>query len=664
MPSSSLLTLPLELVERVAIHLTDADGIRALLPLLLTCKHLYNTLGTRSNHHIFASHFASHYDLSSVSRRLGPQAANSHAYASQLLRYSYAISRIRSGDIHADDILDTFWTSFLMFMEDDGKNRASLEAAGLPDFVDRFVRERLYDGHRNGWPADNAVNSLALWLLWLTTTEERLRAESSLQRTQMIKLMLPFVAMPVRYPSTLAPDIHFSLPLSREVTTAPHSVPTLHGPYPHYLYGRYHSTALYSIPDLEIGVPLASIAAKLIYFSRREVFPIAVPSHLPRDRQHALQLGLTMIGPTQADVHELNNNKVARLVPPTPPDGDWSEGIQDWDTMTADQRAATAPSSRWDNDWYRLVDCTDMFKSVSFKRSHYTPGTMSGLWQGRMLLADNTALEALFQRPHMPTNFNEQELGVVVAPVFMRLREYVCMDVAQNEPVAAGEMEDGRHNAWLPASTQRFEYGNELALSYTTPDPVLPHRRIETTKRYREYVADGSLHDETTCRGCLYRGTSEMVFREYDERFLEMLDSELAAAPLPDEMEDVQDDIAEDEGAEEDAGDDDAMSVDDDGELVIKRKCDGIMDIVLIGETDERHAQAWHPYRFYGRVRKWDGLIALVRAPATPGTPHVGLWVFTGYVVGGQTLVGNWRTTSHPGEPVTFEGAFLMSKRD
>ncbi|KAI6097267.1 hypothetical protein EDD16DRAFT_1902612 [Pisolithus croceorrhizus] len=660
----SLLALPFELIERVAIHLTDANGIQALLPLLLTCKHLYGILGTQSNHHIFASHFASHYDFSSASRRLGPQAAKSRSYASQLLRYSHALSRIRSGNIHADDVVHTFWTSFLMFMEDDGKNRASLEAAGLPDFVDRFVRERLYDGHRNGWPADNAVNSLALWLLWLTTTEDRLRAESSPRRAQMIKLMLPFVAMPVRYPSTLAPDIHFSLPLSRDVNTAPHSVPTLHGPYPHYLDDRCHSTALYSISNLEIGIPLASIAAKLIYISRREVFPVGVPSHLPRDRQHAFQLGLTTIGPTQEDVHELNANKVAKLVPPTRPDGNWSESIQGWDTMAADQRAAKAPSARWDNDWYRLVDCTDIFRPISLKRSHYTPGTMSGLWQGRMLIVDDTALETLLQIPHMPTNFNEQNLGVVAAPVFMRLREYVCMDVDPNEPVPAGEMEDGRHNAWLPASTQRFEYANELALSYSTPDPAVPHRRIEKTKRYHEYIPDGSLHDETTCRGCLYRGTSEMVFREHDACFLEMLDDELAAAPLPDEMEGVEDaDAAEDEEAGDDV-DDDAMSVDDEDELIVKRKCDGIMDIVLVGETDERHAQAWHPYRFYGRVREWDGLIALVRAPAMPGAPHVGLWMFTGYVVGGQTLVGNWRTTSHPGEPVTFEGAFAMSKRD
>ena len=73
----------------------------------------------------------------------------------------------------------------------------------------------------------------------------------------------------------------------------------------------------------------------------------------------------------------------------------------------------------------------------------------------------------------------------------------------------------------------------------------------------------------------------------------------------------------------------------------MKRRCDGIMDIVLVGETDTQHAQAWHHYRFYGRVHEWNGLIALARIPVD--NPRLGARVFLGYVVGGQTLVGNWR---------------------
>ena len=159
---------------------------------------------------------------------------------------------------------------------------------------------------------------------------------------------------------------------------------------------------------------------------------------------------------------------------------------------------------------------------------------------------------------------------------------------------------------------------------------------------YSAYRPDGpSLHDEVECRGCQYRGTSEMVFRSEDARYLGQLDEMIRATPLPDgeEEEDIIVDDNDDVDAEGDEGeDDDAVMMDDDadadadmvdvdmagvdergdsGELVMKRQCNGIMDIVFVGETDTRHAQAWHSYRFYGRVREWDGLIALARIPVS-----------------------------------------------
>lgn len=66
------------------------------------------------------------------------------------------------------------WAAFLMMVESDGKNEAQLlEWAGLKTFADRFVRERLWEGrdNYNGWPAESVTNSLALWLMWLTTDE-------------------------------------------------------------------------------------------------------------------------------------------------------------------------------------------------------------------------------------------------------------------------------------------------------------------------------------------------------------------------------------------------------------------------------------------------------------------------------------------------------------
>ena len=41
--------------------------------------------------------------------------------------------------------------------------------------------------------------------------------------------------------------------------------------------------------------------------------------------------------------------------------------------------------------------------------------------------------------------------------------------------------------------------------------------------------------------------------------------------------------------------------------------CNGIRDVIITGTTDARHANAWGKWSWKGRVRKWDGLIGMVR---------------------------------------------------
>lgn len=337
--------------------------------------------------------------------------------------------------------------------------------------------------------------------------------------------------------------------------------------------------------------------------------------------------------------------------------------------MEIEECIKRAPSAVWDDDWNRMMDCGDLLRPVSLKHTHYTPGLLVGLWQGMMLRPDHILYGAVMANPQMPAGFNEHMLGATPEPIFMRLREYHCMDVAPNEPAPRGsspfELDDGVHNAWFP---DQMVYSEHLdGLTIMTPTRM---------SHYHAYVPGArSLHDEITCRGCRDRGTSTMVFREADHEY-DISNEAVAGEAGDDGMEDDEssEDRMSDEG--EDMNEDAEMDVDvgasrepDAGaaELVVERKCDGIMDIVLVGETDTRHGQVWHRYRFYGRVREWDGLVALVRIPVCNGNAArspLGVWVFTGYVVGGQTLVGNWRTATHPGEPVTFEGPFAMSKRD
>ncbi|KAG2066681.1 hypothetical protein BDR04DRAFT_1121022 [Suillus decipiens] len=661
--SSSLCKLPAEIFENIVLELVSINGL--ILPLLQTCKQINNILAFPKNCHLYSSIFHRKFDSAASARRLGTRTHHSRHLVHQLAWYYSALKCIRRADVYDNGVLDAFWASFALMSENDGKNRHLLEAAGLPDFVDEFIRKRLYEDNPNGWPNESPINCLALWLLWFTSTEERLKAETTARRNEMIRLVLPFVILPFRYPSAYAPHNHFTMPLmDNSHGHLRQSIIPAHGAFPLYRSGQAHTAHFYDRTHLEIGIPLASTAAKLIFFSRRQVTPIGIPIHLPLTRQHAIQLGFgDQIGPTQEDVHELNQHKVVKHA--------------FWDSDSA------SPSSQLDDDWYRLTDCIDPMVKSSLKNTHYTYGSATGLWQGRILVPTDNAFATILQQVQMPEEFTEQQLFLNAYPLFMRLREYHCVDPQVPVPTGGADdgFDDGISNAWIPKGVQVHEdlYEGKLRLQH--------HDRTYTYEAYRPCSANS--HDEVTCRGCQYRGTSNIIYREHDDQFLSerSVQADEGDADVEDDEDDGQflqdasvrydsiiDDVfrqRDDEAMDEDADSEPAFASDDDEsdeEYCVERQCNGVLDIALVGETDFKHGQAWNHYKFYGRVREWDGLVALVRIPAQQylhPTAGLGLWVFSGYIVGGQNFVGTWRALGDV-DPVapTLESSFAMTRRE
>ena len=194
-----------------------------------------------------------------------------------------------------------------------------------------------------------------------------------------------------KYPSAQAPPNHYKFPLCEEFESQyPHSVLTPHGPYPLYREPQQveHSISHYGIHH-SISRPLITIPAKLIYFSRRQVVPFSVPPQLPLTRAHAIQLGVLEVGPTQADIIEVNAHLDTKLVPQTV--WDWWEDLTDEELLQEDNGIASmtlaSPSSKWDNDWMRLAYCSNPWIHVPGKGRVYTTGLLTGLWQGRMLVS-------------------------------------------------------------------------------------------------------------------------------------------------------------------------------------------------------------------------------------------------------------------------------------
>jgi hypothetical protein len=100
-------------------------------------------------------------------------------------------------------------------------------------------------------------------------------------------------------------------------------------------------------------------------------------------------------------------------------------------------------------------------------------------------------------------------------------------------------------------------------------------------------------------------------------------------------------------------------------------------------QTDYNHGKAWGAFTLYGRVRKNDGLVVLVRAPVSLTTPSplppkhssyprlqqdpdpdsgLGRWIFRGYFRAGNAMVGRWRETGTDINAAPYEGAFVLCK--
>ncbi|KAF7317076.1 hypothetical protein HMN09_00442200 [Mycena chlorophos] len=405
-PPVHLCSLPLEILELVAFELTCLTPLgppSALIPLFQTCKHLNRALSR--NLLLYSQIFKFKFDTSAVLRRC-PKPTPAQYY-DQLVLYCMQLHKLR-GQVLADECDDVLFSAYLMMLENDGRNAAQLQHAGLDSYLDNFVRNRMWNGRGSaqGWPTDNTANACALWLVWMTTTETNLKKESAARRNQLIRIVLPFVLLPFRYASAFAPLNHFVLPVQDGISSQPHSVLTAHGRYPIYLDPRRVWSQVHYSSRPAVVPPLLATAAALIYFSRRETVTFRIPPHLPLNREEAIRLGRTQISPTQADVHEVNAHLNERLP---------EQRAAEWDLLSG--CSGDPLSKRWDCDWWRVRKCIDISRDTDRRLGLvYEPGTFTGLWQGRMLIPSEHHFTALITTQNYPHNFDESYMGVTTFP--------------------------------------------------------------------------------------------------------------------------------------------------------------------------------------------------------------------------------------------------------
>ncbi|KAI0937449.1 hypothetical protein AcV5_005355 [Taiwanofungus camphoratus] len=713
----TLTTIPTDILAVIALEvaLLDALGPPAhLVPLLMTCKRLNAALSFHNCLHLYARIFRCKFDWRAAQRRMGVRATYSSHQAWQLKKCSIALKRLRTTDIYSDHLTADLWTAFIMCTENDGKNTAQLDWAGLDAVLDEFMRTRLWEDRErsNGWPAESTINALAIWLVWLRMTPDKLAAMTGQQCKLLLDLTRPYVLTALRYPSFHAPDNHFWFPLPEELNNEfPFALTTPHGFYPLYrepsvLVETFHHFGL----RLDICAPLIAQGAKLLYMTLSDV-PFSIDPGLPVDRAHALQLGRTHVSLTQADLREANAHKSVQLVER----GEW-----DWRAQLAEdagrleddgvwRKGLKSKSARFDNDWNRLTGCLNPWRVPALKGVVYTYGTMDGLWQGRLLIPDLNQYFGLVTSTNFPTNFSDQNPRLATVPVYMRLREHHCIN--PQLPVLSGsepdEFDDGIRNAWFPTIQYREANGvvriedqtnNEVTHYETYVEgranshseetcTQCRHRRLEEEEELQERVRENARAASAEAEGestpamtrhrlsalCSPGPSPSRVHAEASpnaavseaaldaEQARARMDVDAALGPSMD-VDELLDSVMGETSSE---GSDDLERLresdeEEEEEEYIVHTCNGIVDIIVTGETLPRHAQAWYDFRFYGRIRRWDGLVAIVRVPVH--NPHLGVFIFRGYVVANRNFVGSWRAFTNNVHAIPLEGPFVMSK--
>ncbi|GJE89645.1 hypothetical protein PsYK624_057490 [Phanerochaete sordida] len=701
--------LPFTILEHIGLEVAVVDPLGPpsdLISLLCTCRHIHSCLSFDNNRHLYARIFRQKFDTRAVVRRFGDRCTRLNTTAAQLKVYCELLKRIRRGDTAADPetIKVDFRMALFMFLENDGRNEAQLQWAGLGAFVDRFVRTRLREGcdQTAGWPPESEMNALALWLLWFTTDEVTLREETADARRELMELVRPYVVLPVRYPAFWQPDYHFEFPI-------PDGRPAYRAIGPHGYYPTYrhpdHLGLLHKHRGLRFraSVPPISLAAKLIYFARSEAMPFHIPTALPATREAAIELGFTDIRPTQEDYLRFNQHKAA--APIKPASFEWYGELNEEEARQENEgvwkRTLRSKSAKWDLDWYRMLYCFDPWYVSDIKPLPYMKGMLDGDWEGRMLLPD-------FQQYHRvatSSRFDPQQPMMTTVPISLRLREY--HSVSPKVPIPRGgpprreyidHFNDGIMRAWLPDDWEIREGYGKLR----PQDPNGRQVRQSEYVRWQEGTPNG--HNPATCTMCIQRAEeeqrallasqkkrkspSDMDEDEDDSGAEDRARSKRARARSPSTrrqdpaaaqpaviahdagIADIAEDLRTTGGLAEDRTEVQApfgpgSQLDDliDAEMKdpnASAPCDGVQDIMVVGETLPKHGQAWHHYRFYGRVRRYDGLVAIVRVPTF--VSELGTTIFRGYIVGGQHFVGNWRPLSAARSAIPLEGPFIMSR--
>jgi len=185
---SALLTIPQEIIEHIAYFAAIGTFLgppSSLLPLLLTNRQINSCLSINNNHYLYARIFSYKFDMAAPLARLGKDRLASQAFAEELKRRCVVLKRLRARidsttrarhadeDNHKLSVHDVLFTSYILMLENDGKNEAQLlEYARMKAWIREFWFDAggaslaIYSVRTGNWPPNRPETALGMWLFW------------------------------------------------------------------------------------------------------------------------------------------------------------------------------------------------------------------------------------------------------------------------------------------------------------------------------------------------------------------------------------------------------------------------------------------------------------------------------------------------------------------
>ncbi|KAF4571077.1 hypothetical protein EYR36_001653 [Pleurotus pulmonarius] len=610
-----------EIIEHIALYAVASKPLgppSELTVLCLVSRRLNSVLRFKNNAHVYASTFNLKFDRSALLRRFSERWRTTRCLTSELKKRFIALKRIRSRQYNRDDL----WTAYLMMLENDGKNGGQLVIwAGIEDFLQGALASRItrQPGVPPMWYTEMEGTSLIAWLLWLTASRDGVRREGLSTQTAIGNMLRPFIVAGYKHPAIFAPDSRFHLPLCPH-SAFPSDFRNTPSPPKRKIVHYSH--------DLELAVPMITTAATLGTVLRNEIrqdsqdLPDDVGS-LPRNRAEANAVGHR--GATLEDVLEFHNENRIHVPERLPSLSDVHSYFNEGDENENEEEG---PSQKYDQDWSRLASCYDPWlEDPPLRGPVYTPGAICGSWAGRILQPGFSSYLDLLNDSSRSTH----QVPIYPQPMYLHLQEHHCLHPSEPLPISIDETSfDDILHAWLPRGLvlrrleDHIEVYNQASESYIRYETYEPHRQAHYSQTTSESLVQGcSTNSEHNGAAILDHGTNTAALADFLE----------------------------------------SSHVDNDQEYedTVSHRCSGIADILITGETGERHGAAWGHYSIVGRVRPWDGLVVLLRTPVDSTQARSGQWVFKGYIHD-QNLVGRWRATFTRVDQIGYEGSFVLAK--